>query len=80
MNILIWAIFGIIAGWLTGMVMAGHGYGLIGDLVIGLIGGVIGGWLFGLLGIFPQGWLGQILEAAGGGIVLVAVARVLRRI
>ena len=46
MNILIWIITGIIAGWLTGMVMKGRGYGILGDLIIGLLGGVFAGFVF----------------------------------
>jgi uncharacterized membrane protein YeaQ/YmgE (transglycosylase-associated protein family) len=53
---------------------------VIGDLVIGLLGGVIGGWLLGLVGVSPSNWLGQILVAVVGGIVLVAAIRTLRRV
>ncbi len=80
MYFLIWIISGIVAGWLTGLVMRGHGFGIIGDLIIGLIGGVIGGSLARVVGIFPTGWIGHILVAAVGGIILVAVIRALRRI
>lgn len=80
MYFLIWIISGIIAGWLTGLVMRGHGFGIIADLIIGLIGGVIGGSLARMVGIFPTSWIGHILVAAVGGIILVAVVRALRRI
>jgi uncharacterized membrane protein YeaQ/YmgE (transglycosylase-associated protein family) len=79
MHFLVWIISGILAGWLTGLVMKGRGYGLIGDLVIGLLGGLIGGWLFSLFGVTAHSWLGEILVAVIGGVVLVAVVRVLRR-
>jgi uncharacterized membrane protein YeaQ/YmgE (transglycosylase-associated protein family) len=79
MNILLWLISGIIAGWLTGLVMKGGGFGLIGDLVVGLIGGLIGGFLAGLVGIEPTNWIGQILVAVVGGVVLVAVLRLFKR-
>jgi len=79
MHFLVWIISGIVAGWLTGLVMKGRGYGLIGDLVVGLLGGLIGGWLFSLFGVTAQNWLGEILVAVIGGVVLVAVIRVLRR-
>jgi uncharacterized membrane protein YeaQ/YmgE (transglycosylase-associated protein family) len=80
MNILIWIISGVVAGWLAGLLVRGRGFGLIGDLVIGLLGGLIGGWLAGLLGIQASSWLAQILVAALGGVVLVAVIRMLRRV
>lgn len=79
MNIIIWIVVGVIAGWLTGLVMKGRGYGLLGDLVIGLIGGLVGGWLFGFMGLSASGWLGQILVSFVGGVVLVAIVRLLRR-
>jgi uncharacterized membrane protein YeaQ/YmgE (transglycosylase-associated protein family) len=80
MYMLIWIISGIIAGWLTGLVMRGRGFGVIGDLVVGLIGGIIGGSLAGFLGIVPTSWIGHILVAALGGVVLVAIIRALRRV
>ena len=79
MNILIWIVTGIVAGWLAGLLVKGSGFGILGDLIIGLIGGLLGGWLFGLLGISASGWLGQVLVAAVGGVVLVLIIRLLRR-
>jgi uncharacterized membrane protein YeaQ/YmgE (transglycosylase-associated protein family) len=79
MNILIWIITGIIAGWLAGLLVKGGGFGVIGDLIIGLIGGLLGGWLFGLLGVSASSWIGQVLVAAAGGVVLVLILRMLRR-
>lgn len=79
MNILIWIISGIIAGWLAGVIVKGRGFGLVGDLVIGLLGGVVGGWLAGVIGLQSSTLLSDILVAAVGGIVLVVVVRVLRR-
>jgi uncharacterized membrane protein YeaQ/YmgE (transglycosylase-associated protein family) len=80
MYILLWIISGIIAGWLTGLVMRGRGFGLIGDLIIGLLGGIIGGALARLFGLAPSSWIGYTIVAALGGIVLVAVIRALRRV
>jgi len=80
MNILIWIISGIIAGWLAGLIVKGRGFGIIGDFIIGLIGGVIGGWLSGLIGISASSWLGQVLVAAAGGVVLVIIIRAIRRV
>jgi uncharacterized membrane protein YeaQ/YmgE (transglycosylase-associated protein family) len=75
MNILLWLISGIIAGWLTGVIMKGGGFGIIGDLVVGLLGGLIGGFLASMVGIEAANWVGQILIAVVGGIVLVAILR-----
>ena len=80
MNTIIWIVSGIIAGWLAGVIVKGRGFGIIGDFIIGLIGGVLGGWLSGLLGFSASSWLGQVLVAAGGGVVLVLIIRAIRRV
>jgi len=79
MHILIWIISGIIAGWLTGLIMKGEGYGILGDLVIGTLGGVLGGWIFGQIGLSTTNWFGNIGVAVAGGVILVVILRVLRR-
>jgi uncharacterized membrane protein YeaQ/YmgE (transglycosylase-associated protein family) len=73
-------VVGLIAGWLTGQVMKGGGYGVLIDIVLGLLGGVIGGWLFGALGIWPgSGVVGSIVVSFVGAVILVALTRMLRR-
>jgi uncharacterized membrane protein YeaQ/YmgE (transglycosylase-associated protein family) len=80
MGFLYWIIVGLIAGWLAGVVMKGGGYGVLIDIILGIVGGVVGGWLFGALGIFPGGGLvGSIIVAFVGAVVLVAITRMLRR-
>ena len=49
MDSLIWILAGVVAGWLTGLVVKGRGYGLVGDLIMGFLGGLVGGWLAGEL-------------------------------
>ena len=78
-SLLGWIVIGVIAGWLTGKLMRGAGYGILMDLILGLIGAVIGGWIFGLLGISSYGFLGSLAAATVGAIVLVAIARLFRR-
>ena len=71
-GLLWWVIIGLIAGFLAGKVMKGGGFGVLMDIVIGMVGGIIGGWLFGLLGIFPGGGLvGSILVAFVGACILL---------
>jgi uncharacterized membrane protein YeaQ/YmgE (transglycosylase-associated protein family) len=78
---LLWfLIIGLIAGWLAGQVMRGGGYGIIGDMIVGVIGAFIGGWLFGMLGISAGGTLGAIIMAFIGAIVLIALLRLIRRV
>jgi len=72
-------LIGIIAGWLAGNIMKGGGFGLIGDLVVGVVGSFIGGYLFGYLGLGNSyGTLGEIGMATVGAILLLAVLRLIR--
>jgi uncharacterized membrane protein YeaQ/YmgE (transglycosylase-associated protein family) len=73
-------IVGLIAGWLAGQVMKGGGYGIVIDIILGLLGGIIGGWLFAALGIWPGGgMIGSIIVSFIGAVVLVAITRVLKK-
>ncbi len=77
---LIWfLLIGLIAGWLAGQVMKGGGFGIIGDMIVGVIGAFIGGWLFGQLGIRAGGLLGAIIMAFVGALILIFLLRVIRR-
>ena len=67
------------AGWLAGVIMKGGGYGLLGDIIIGIIGAFVGGMLFGLLGISAGGLIGQIITATAGAVVLIFVLRLLKK-
>jgi uncharacterized membrane protein YeaQ/YmgE (transglycosylase-associated protein family) len=74
-------IIGILAGWLAGKVVRGRGFGLIADLVLGLIGGVIGRWVFQKLAIQgPNGALGALVVATVGAVILVGIAHAARRV
>jgi uncharacterized membrane protein YeaQ/YmgE (transglycosylase-associated protein family) len=80
MGILSWIIVGLIAGWLAGQVMKGGGYGMLVDIVLGILGGIVGGWVFGLLGIWPgRGWIGSIIVAFVGAVLLVGITRLLKK-
>ena len=78
-NLIWFLIIGLAVGWLAGKVMKGSGYGLIGDLVIGVIGAFLGGWIFGLLHIAAGGLLGLLVMAFVGAVVLVWLLRMLKR-
>ncbi|HEY6960216.1 MAG TPA: GlsB/YeaQ/YmgE family stress response membrane protein [Candidatus Limnocylindria bacterium] len=77
MNLIVWILVGLIAGWLAGQLMKGSGYGLIGDLVLGLVGAILGGWLFGLIAptAEPSGFIGSVIVATIGAVVLIVIAR-----
>jgi uncharacterized membrane protein YeaQ/YmgE (transglycosylase-associated protein family) len=70
---------GLVAGWLAGMLMRGSGYGLLMDLLLGLIGAVIGRWIFGLLGIAAFGAIGYLAMSTIGAIALVGAIHLIRR-
>jgi uncharacterized membrane protein YeaQ/YmgE (transglycosylase-associated protein family) len=81
MSALLWfLIIGAIAGWLAGQFMKGSGFGLLGDIIVGVIGALIGGWLFGTLGIWPGGGLiGSLIVAFVGAIILLYLVRLIKR-
>ncbi|MHB8411547.1 MAG: GlsB/YeaQ/YmgE family stress response membrane protein [Candidatus Acidiferrales bacterium] len=74
-GLLAWIIIGLIAGWLTGTVTRGRGFGCFADTILGMVGALIGGWIFLKLGIATFGFLGSLAAAFVGAIVLVAIAR-----
>jgi len=78
-TLLIILAIGAVAGWLAGVIMKGGGFGLLGDIVVGIIGAFIGGFLFGLLGISAGGLIGQIITATVGAVVLIFVLRLVKK-
>jgi uncharacterized membrane protein YeaQ/YmgE (transglycosylase-associated protein family) len=74
-GIFAWLVVGLIAGWLAGLVMKGGGFGLIGDMIVGLLGAVIGGLLFGQFTTGTPHLLGSILVAFIGACLLIALVR-----
>jgi uncharacterized membrane protein YeaQ/YmgE (transglycosylase-associated protein family) len=80
MGFITWIVVGLIAGWLAGQVMKGGGYGVLVDIILGILGGVVGGWVFGLLGIWPGGgMIGSIIVAFVGAVILVGITRLLKK-
>ncbi len=78
-TLLVWLIVGLIAGWLAGLLVRGGGYGLVGDIVIGILGAIIGSLLFSFLGLHipVAGLLGTILVAFIGAVILIFILRAL---
>ena len=79
-SILAWLVLGLIAGWLAGMLMKGGGYGIVGDIVLGILGALVGGWLTGVL--FGQDLMTgfnvvSLIVAVLGAIVLIGISRLL---
>lgn len=78
---LFWVIIvGLIAGWAAGKIMKGSGYGPLMDIVLGICGGIVGGWILRMLGFYTGGGLiATILTAILGAVVLVAIARMIKK-
>ncbi len=80
MGIIAWIIVGAIAGWLAGQIVKGAGFGLLGNIVIGIVGAVVAGWLLPQLGIrLGSGWIGEIIDAAIGGIIVLVILSLIKR-
>jgi uncharacterized membrane protein YeaQ/YmgE (transglycosylase-associated protein family) len=78
-SLLIFLCIGAVAGWLAGMLMKGGGFGLLGNIVIGVLGAVVGGFTFGLLGLSASGLLGSIITATVGAVILLLLVGVLKK-
>ncbi len=78
--LLILLIIGAIAGWLAGVLVKGYGFGLVGNIVIGVIGAFIGAWLLPQLGFGMGGLLGSIVSATIGAIILLFLIGLVRRV
>jgi uncharacterized membrane protein YeaQ/YmgE (transglycosylase-associated protein family) len=71
---------GLVAGWATGKLMKGSGYGVISDILLGIVGALIGSRVLGLLGIYTRGGLiRSILVAIMGAVILVALVRLIKK-
>lgn len=76
---ILWTIFiGIVVGWLAGLLVKGRGFGMIGDLVVGIIGALVGSWIFGALGITTTGDFSWFLMAVVGAVIFLAAVKVIR--
>jgi uncharacterized membrane protein YeaQ/YmgE (transglycosylase-associated protein family) len=79
-SLIILLVVGAIAGWLAGVIVKGYGFGLIGNIVVGIIGAVIAGWLLPRLGIFiGGGYIAWIINAVIGAVILLVVIGLVRR-
>ena len=75
LSLLSWILIGLIAGALACVVMRGGGYGIVGDIIVGLIGALIGGFLMSLLGVSSGGFVGTLIVAFIGACILIALLR-----
>ena len=80
MSFVYFIIIGGIAGWLAGNIMKGGGFGLVMNIVLGIIGSVVGGWLFSLLGLSSnEGLIGSLVTALAGAVLILFVGRLIKK-
>jgi uncharacterized membrane protein YeaQ/YmgE (transglycosylase-associated protein family) len=79
MNIILFLLIGIIAGWLAGKIMKGKGFGLLGNLVVGVIGALIGGFVFDAFGIATAGIVGSLIAALLGALILLWIVDLVKK-
>ena len=79
-SLLVFLIVGAIAGWLAGLIVKGFGFGLLGNIVVGIVGAFIAGWLFPAIGVsLGTGIVAAIIHAAIGAIILLLIIRLVKR-
>ena len=77
---LIWVVvIGLLAGWLAGLITKGGGFGILGDLIVGVIGSLLGSFVFGVLGIYAESLVGRLLLSVIGAVLLLYLIRFIRR-
>ena len=79
MDIIWFLLVGAVSGWLAGQLWKGGGFGLIGNIVVGILGGIAGGWIAGKLGIGGGGLLWHIVISAGGAWVLLYLISLIKK-
>ncbi len=79
-SLLVFLFMGLIAGWLAGVLFKGSGFGILGDIIVGVIGAEIGGWIFGKLGLSAYGFGGAVLMAFVGAVALLVVIKLVRNV
>lgn len=78
-SLIMFLVIGAVAGWLAGLLMKGRGFGLIGNIIVGIVGAFIGGFLANVVGIAATGIIGSILLATAGAAVLLFLIGLIRK-
>ena len=78
-SLIVLLIVGAIAGWAAGQIVKGYGFGLVGNIVVGVVGAFIGNWLFPQLGLWDADMIGMIISAILGAVILLVVIGLVRR-
>jgi len=72
-------VIGLLAGWISGLIIKGRGFGLAGNLIVGVCGAFLGGFCFGLLGIGAHSFLGQLVFAVLGALLFAYLLRFIKK-
>lgn len=76
----VWFLFiGGVIGWLAGLIIRGRGFGILGDIIVGIVGAMLGGWMARVIGLYPGSSIGVFLVALVGALVLVGLTRLVVR-
>ncbi|WP_374602690.1 GlsB/YeaQ/YmgE family stress response membrane protein [Arenimonas sp.] len=78
-SLLVFLIIGALAGWLAGVVMKGRGFGILVNMIVGVLGAFLGGWLLPMLGVQFAGSIGVFITAFLGAVVLLAIIALIKR-
>jgi len=78
-GIIWWIVVGLVAGWAAGKIMKGGGYGVIADILLGIVGGILGGWIVNLLGFAQGGFVWSVLVAILGAVILIWITRLIKQ-
>lgn len=79
MNLIIFLVIGALAGWLAGLIMKGGGFGVIGNIIVGILGAFVGGWILPKLGIAIGGDFGGFITAVIGAVILLFIAKLIKK-
>lgn len=79
MNLILFLLIGLLSGWLAGKIFRGRGFGIAGNLAVGVLGAIIGGWLFSLLDLRATGLTGELIASLVGALVLLWVINLVRK-
>ena len=78
-SFVIFLILGALAGWISGLISKGEGFGLLGNMIVGIIGAFLGGFCFGLLGLGAHNFLGQLICAVVGSLIFLWLLRFIKK-
>jgi len=79
MGIIAFLLIGLCAGFLAGKIMKGGGFGLVGNMVVGVVGAVVGGFIFKFLGFHASGMFGSLLTATAGAVILLFIIGLVKK-